>query len=82
MVFNSANRPENSTYKPNVFNRFLTFLTNFSVNVNIAVDVSVNSSTTEKSTGKDLYHIEISQLIYSVDQSNGLCMMWVFEKVV
>ena len=31
-------------------------------------------------SGKDLYHIETSQLIYSADQSGGLCMVGVFEK--
>ena len=31
-------------------------------------------------SGKDLYHIETSQLIYSADQSGGLCMVRVFEK--
>ena len=31
-------------------------------------------------SGKDLYHIETSQLIYSADQSGGLCMVQVFEK--
>ena len=29
--------------------------------------------------GKDLYHIETSQLIYSADQSDGLYMVRVFE---
>ena len=29
---------------------------------------------------KNLYHIEISQLIYSADQSDGLCIVRVFEK--
>ena len=32
------------------------------------------------SSGKDLYHIETSQLIYSADQSGGLYMVRVFEK--
>ena len=31
-------------------------------------------------SGKDLYHTEISQLIYSADESGGLCMVRVFEK--
>ena len=83
VIFNSVNRPVNSTYKANVFNKFLTFLTNFSVNVNVAVDISMNSSTIvcgKIGSGKDLYHIETSQLIYSADQSDGLYMVRVFEK--
>ena len=31
-------------------------------------------------SGKDFYHIETSRLIYSADQSGGLCMVWVLEK--
>ena len=31
-------------------------------------------------SGKDLYQIETSQLIYSADQSGGLYMVRVFEK--
>ena len=45
MIFNSVNRPVNSTYNTNVFNKFFTLLTNFSVNVNIALDISMNSNT-------------------------------------
>ena len=29
VIFNSVNRPINSTYKANVFDKFLIFLTNF-----------------------------------------------------
>ena len=78
MIFNSVNRPVNSTYKANVFNKFLTFLTNFSVNVNVAVDISMNSNTIvcgKIPSGKDLHHIETSQLIYSGDKSDGLYMV-------
>ena len=45
VVFNSVNRPVNSTYIANVFNKFLTFLTNIFVNSNVAVDTSMNSNT-------------------------------------
>ena len=31
-------------------------------------------------SGKDLYHIQTSRLIYSADQSGGLYMVQVFEK--
>ena len=31
-------------------------------------------------SGKDLHYTETSQLIYSADQSGGLCMVRVFEK--
>ena len=78
-----VNRPVNSTYKANIFNKFLTFLTNFSVNVNVAVDIAMNSNTIvcgKIASGKDLYHIETSQLIYSADQLDGLYMVPVFEK--
>ena len=44
VVFNSVNRPVNSTYKA-VCNKFLISLTNFSVNVYLAVDISMNSNT-------------------------------------
>ena len=70
VIFNSVNRPVNSTYKANVFNKFLIFLTNFSVNVYVAIDISMNSNTIvcgKVPSGKDLYHIQISQLIYSAD---------------
>ena len=70
VIFNSVNRPVNSTYKANVFNKFLTFLTNFSVKVNVAVDISMNSNTivcAKVPSGKNLYHNETSQLIYSAD---------------
>ena len=83
VIFNSVNRPVNSTYKANVFNKFLIFLTNFSVNVYVATDISMNSNTTacgKSPSGKDLYHIDTSQLIYDADQSGGLCMVPVFEK--
>ena len=83
VIFNSVNRPVNSTYKANVFKFFLIFLTNFTVNVYVAIDISMNSNTTvcgKVPSGKDLYHIETSQLIYSADQSGGLCMVRVFEK--
>ena len=83
MIFNSLNRPVNSTYKANVFKKFLIFSTNFSVNVYLAIDISMNTNTTvcgKVPSGKDLYHIETSQLIYSADQSGGLCMVRVFEK--
>ena len=83
VVFNSINRPVNSTYKANVFNKFLNFSTNFSVNVNVAVDISMNSNTIvcgKIPSGKDLYHIETRQLIYNADQSSGLYMVQVFGK--
>ena len=83
VIFNTVNRPVNSTFKANVFNKFLTFLTNFSVNTNVAVDISMNNNTIvcgKIPSGKDLYHIETSQLFYSADQSDGLCMVLVFEK--
>ena len=63
VIFNSLNRPVNSTYKTNVFNKFFTFLNNFSVKVNVAIDI-IHS-------GKGLYHIESSQLICGADQSDG-----------
>ena len=83
MIFNSVNRPVNSTYKADVFNKFLISLTNFSVNVYVAIDISMNSNTIiygKVPSGNDLYHIETSQLIYSADQSGGLYMMRGFEK--
>ena len=83
VIFNSVNRPLNSTYKANVFNKFLTFLTNFSVNVYVAINILMNSDTIacgKVPSGEGLYHIETSQLIYSADQSGGLCMVQVFEK--
>ena len=83
VVFNSVNRPVNSTYKANVLNKFLTFLTEFSVNVNVAVDISMNSNTIvcrKFPSGKDLYHIETSQLIYSVNRPDGFHMAPVFDK--
>ena len=45
VIFNSVNRPVNSTYKAYVFNKFLTFLTNCSVYVNVAVDIPMNRNT-------------------------------------
>ena len=45
VIFNSVNRPVNSTYKANVFNKFLISLTNFAVNVYVVVDISMNSNT-------------------------------------
>ena len=83
VIFNSVNRPVNSTYKANVYNKFLISLTNFSVNVYVAVDISMNSNTIicgKVPSGKDLYHLETSRLIYSADQSGGLDMVRVFEK--
>ena len=83
VIFNSVNRPVNSTYKANVLNKFLIFLTNFSVNVYVAIDISMNSNTIvygKVPSGKDLYHIETSQLIYSADHLGGLCMVRVLEK--
>ena len=83
VIFNSVNRPVNSTYKANVFNKFLISLTNFSVNVYVAIDISKNSNTLicgKIPSGKDLYYIETSQLIYSADQLGGLYMVRVFEK--
>ena len=44
-IFDSVNRTVNSTHKGSAFNKFLTFSTNFSVNVNVAVDISTNSNT-------------------------------------
>ena len=84
MIFNSENRPVNSTYKANVLNMFLIFLTNFSI-VYVAIDISMNSNTIvcgKVPSGKDLYHIETSQLIYSADQSGGLCMGGFLKKVI
>ena len=83
VIFNSVNRPVNSTYKANVFNKFLIFLTNFSVNVYVAINILMNSDTIacgKVPSGKGLYHIETSQLIYSAGQLGGLCMVQVFEK--
>ena len=83
VVFNSVNRPVNSTYKADVFNKFLISLTNFSVNVYVAIDISMNSNIIicgKVASGKDLYHIETSQLICIADQSGGLYVVWVFEK--
>ena len=45
VIFNSVNRPINSTYKANVFDKFLIFLTNFSINVYDAIHISMNSNT-------------------------------------
>ena len=39
VIFNSVNRPVNSTYKANVLNKFLIFLTKFSVNVYVVIDI-------------------------------------------
>ena len=83
VIFNSVNRPVNSTYKANVLNKFLIYLTNFSVNAYVAIGISMNSNTIicgKVPSGKDLYHTETSQLIYNADQSGGLCMVRVFEK--
>ena len=83
VIFNSVDRPLNSTNKANVFNKFLTFISNFSVNFNVVVDISMNSNTKfcgKIPSPKVLYHIEASQLICSADQSSGLCMVQVFEK--
>ena len=60
VIFNSVNRPVNSTYKANVFNKFLISLTNFSVNVYVATDISKNSNTIicgKIPFRKDLYYI-------------------------
>ena len=83
VIFNSVNGPVNSTYKANVFSKFFTFLINCSVNDNVAVDILMKSNTIvcgKIPSGKDFYHIETSQLICSADQSDGLCMVQVFEK--
>lgn len=45
VIFNSVNRYVNSTYKTNGLNRFLIFLTDFSVNVNFVDDMSMNMNT-------------------------------------
>ena len=45
VIFNNVNRPVNSPYKANVFNKFLISLTNFSVIVYVVVDISMNSNT-------------------------------------
>ena len=85
VMFNNVNRPVNSPYNANVFNKFLISLTNFSVTVYVAIDISKNSNTIicgKIPSGKDLYYIETSQLMYSADQSGSLCMVWVFEKGV
>ena len=74
MIFNSVNRPVNSTYNTNVFNKFFTLLTNFSVNVNIALDISMNRNTIvcgKVPSRKDSYHIDISQFTCSADQLAG-----------
>ena len=83
VIFNSVNRPVNSTCKANVFNRFLISLTNFALNVYVAVDIAMNSNTIicgKVPSRKDLYHIETSRFIYSADQSGGLYMVQLFEK--
>ena len=55
--YQHENRHVNSTCKnSSVFNKFLTVLTNISVNVNVAVDTSMNSNTrvcAKVSSGKD-----------------------------
>ena len=81
LIFNSVNRPVNSTSKANVFNKFFTLLTNFSVNVNIAVDISMNSNTIvcgKFLSGKDSHHIDTSQFTCSADQLAGFawCRFW------
>lgn len=81
VIFNRVNRPVNSTYKTNVFNKFFTLLTNFSVNVNIAVDISMNSNTIvcgKFLSGKDSHHIDTSQFTCSADQLAGFawCRFW------
>ena len=71
--------------KTNVFKKFLTCLSSFSVNINVAVDVSMNNNSVvcgKLPCGKGSYHIETSQLIYSADQLTGLCMVRIFEKVI
>ena len=76
-------RPANSTYKANVYNKFLIFLTSFSINIYVATDISMNSNTIvcgKVLSGKDLSHIETSQLMYIAYQSGDLCMVRVFEK--
>ena len=83
LIFNSVKRLVNNVYEANVLNKFSIFLTNFSVNVYVAIDISMNSNTIvcgKVPAGKDLYHTETSQLIYSADQSVGLCMVPVSEK--
>ena len=45
--------------------------------------MSMNSNTIicgKVPSGKDLYHIQTSRLIYSADQSGGLYMVQLFEK--
>lgn len=82
MAFNSVNGPVNSTNKANVLTSFLTSLSN-SVNVNVTVDVPMISNTIvyrKIPSGKGLYHIKSSQLIYSANQLTSLCMVRVFEK--
>ena len=83
--FNSVNRPVNSNYKVNVFNRSLTFFNCFSGNVNVTVHISINSNTIvcgKTPSGNDSYYIETIQLICSADQLTGLCMVRVFKKVI
>ena len=83
VIFNTVNRPVNSTYKANVFNKLLISLTNFSINVYVAVDISMNNNTIicgKVPSGKDLYHTETSQLICSADQLDGIYTVRVFEK--
>ena len=75
MAFNSVNGPVNSTNKANVLTSFLTS--------NVTVDVPMISNTIvyrKIPSGKGLYHIKSSQLIYSANQLTSLCMVRVFEK--
>ena len=85
MIFNSVNRPVNSTYKTNVFNTFFTLLTNFSGNVNIAVDISMNSNTIvcgKFLSRKDSHYIETNQFTCSTDQLGGFLWCRFLEKVI
>ena len=80
MAFNSVNGPVNSTNKANVLTSFLTSISN---SVNVTVDVPMISNTIvyrKIPSGKGLYHIRSSQLIYSANQLTSLCMVRVFEK--
>ena len=80
MAFNSVNGPVNSTNKANVLTSFLTSISN---SVNVTVDVPMISNTIvyrKIPSGKGLYHIKSSQLIYSANQLTSLCMVRVFEK--
>ena len=53
---------------------FLSFFNNCSVNVNVEANISVAIVCGKSLSGKDLYLIDTSQLIYHTDQSDRLCV--------